>query len=130
MYPSRSVCCQQVLKTTTFMSYKLHLHFPLSPKKCPDLSGLRPILVTGNPLKMMKNPFYFTLKLFLFSRYSSVCLEFLITHKNSLTRKIRLISKSMTSQPRLQTITIHILPNILRSKGNQTMKFAQFTEYI
>ena len=66
----------------------------------------------------------------MFSRYSSVCLEFLITHKNSLTGKIRLISKSMTSQPGLQTITIHILPNILRSKGNQTMKFAQFTEYI
>ena len=27
----------------------------------------------------------------------------------------------MTSQPGKQTITIHILTNILRSKGNQTM---------
>ena len=28
----------------------------------------------------------------------------------------------MTSQPAQQTITIQILPNISRSKGNQTMK--------
>ena len=27
-------------------------------------------------------------------------------------------------------VTIHILPNILRSKENQTMKFSQLTEYI
>ena len=31
----------------------------------------------------------------------------------------------MTSQPGEQTIIIYILPNILRSKGNQTMKFGQ-----
>ena len=35
----------------------------------------------------------------------------------------------MTSQPGLQTITIHILPNISRSKGNQTMKLSQLIEY-
>ena len=35
----------------------------------------------------------------------------------------------MTSQPRKQTITIHILPNISRTKGNQTMKFGQSIEY-
>ena len=35
----------------------------------------------------------------------------------------------MTSQPGEQTITIHILPNISRSKGNQTMKFGQLIEY-
>ena len=29
----------------------------------------------------------------------------------------------MTTQPGLQTIAIHILPNISQSKGNQTMKF-------
>ena len=28
-----------------------------------------------------------------------------------------------------QTITIHILPNILRSKGNQTMKFGHLIKY-
>ena len=35
----------------------------------------------------------------------------------------------MTSQPGLQTTAIHILPNISRSKDNQTMKFDQLIEY-
>ena len=35
----------------------------------------------------------------------------------------------MTSQPGLQTISIHILPNILQSKGNQTMKSSQLIEH-
>ena len=34
----------------------------------------------------------------------------------------------MTSQRGEQTIVIHILPNISRSKGNQTMKFGQLIE--
>ena len=46
-------------------------------------------------------------------------------------RKIKLISKSMTSQPekKNKTIAIHILPKISRSKGNKTMKFGQLIEY-
>ena len=32
-------------------------------------------------------------------------------------------------QPGLQTITMHILPNISESTGNQTMKFGQLIEY-
>ena len=35
----------------------------------------------------------------------------------------------MTSQTRQQIITIHLLPRISRSKGNQTMKFGQLIEY-
>ena len=35
----------------------------------------------------------------------------------------------MTSQLGYQTIAIHILSNISRSKGNQTMKFGQLIEY-
>ena len=34
----------------------------------------------------------------------------------------------MTSQPGQQIIVIHILPNISRSKDNQTMKFGQLIE--
>ena len=34
----------------------------------------------------------------------------------------------MTPQPGLQTIAIHILPNISQSKGNPTMKFGQLIE--
>ena len=35
----------------------------------------------------------------------------------------------MTSQPGKQTIAIHILPNISRSKSNQEMKYGQLIEY-
>ena len=35
----------------------------------------------------------------------------------------------MTSQPGLQTIDIHVLPNISQSKDNQAMKFGQLIEY-
>ena len=34
----------------------------------------------------------------------------------------------MMSQPGLQTIAIHIFPNVSQSKGNQTMKFCQLIE--
>ena len=46
-----------------------------------------------------------------------------------MIRKIRLILKFITSQPGLQTIAIHVLLNISRSKRNQTMKFDQLIEY-
>ena len=35
----------------------------------------------------------------------------------------------MMSQTGKQVTTIHTLPNILRSKGNETMKFGQSKEY-
>ena len=35
----------------------------------------------------------------------------------------------MTSQPGQQATTIHILPNISRSKDSETMKFGQLIEY-
>ena len=35
----------------------------------------------------------------------------------------------MASQPGLQTIAIHILPNISQIKGNERMKFGQLIEY-
>ena len=35
----------------------------------------------------------------------------------------------MTSQTGQQIITIHILPNILRSKDNQVMKFGQLIQW-
>ena len=49
--------------------------------------------------------------------------------ENGLIRKLRLTLKFMRSQAEKQIITIHILPNISRSKDNQTMKFRQLTEY-
>ena len=35
----------------------------------------------------------------------------------------------MTSQPGQQTMVIHILSNISRSKSDQTMKFGELIEY-
>ena len=49
--------------------------------------------------------------------------------KNGLFRKIKLTSNFMTSQPGLQTIAIHVSPNISQSKGKETMKFGQLIEY-
>ena len=46
-----------------------------------------------------------------------------------MIRKIKLISKFVTSQPGKQTIAIHILLYISRSKDNQTVKVAQLIEY-
>ena len=49
--------------------------------------------------------------------------------ENGLIRKIRLISKSMTSHPGYQTFPIYIFTNISKSKGNQAMKVGQLIEY-
>ena len=51
--------------------------------------------------------------------------EFLVMQENDLIRKLRLISKFMTSQTGSQIITIHILPNISKSEGNQAMKLGR-----
>ena len=62
------------------------------------LSGLRRFSASESPLKMMKNAFISPQKLFSFSRYLSLCLDFLVMHQNGLIKKIRLISNFMTSQ--------------------------------
>ena len=67
-------------------------------------------------------------KLFSFSRYSIFCLDFLVMYQNGLIKEIRLISNFVTSQSGQQTLVIHILSNISRSKDNQTTKFGQLIE--
>ena len=89
--------------------------------------GLRKFLITESPWKMLKNP-YFTLK----APFVPKIFKFLpwpFGHiEKWLSRKIRLISKFMTSQTGKQTIAIHILSNISKSKSNRTMKFGQLIE--
>ena len=92
-------------------------------------SDMRHFLATNSPLKLIKNAFYFTLKTFFFSRFLNFCLDFLIMQKNGLIRKIRLISKLLMSKIAKQTIAMHILPNISRSKDNQAMKTGQIRKY-
>ena len=46
----------------------------------------------------------------LFSRYLNFCLGFLVMYKKpGLIRKVRLISKFLTSEPEEQYIAIHIV---------------------
>ena len=52
-------------------------------------------------------------------RFLDFSLDFL---KNGLIRKLRLISRFMTSQTGKKIITIQVLPSISRSKDNQAMK--------
>ena len=56
------------------------------------------------------------------------CPDFLVMRINGLLKKLTLVSKFMTSQPRQQIITIHILLNIPRSEDNQAMKYGQLIE--
>ena len=82
-------------------------------------------------LKMMKNALDLILKtLFVLKSFKSFSWIFRhVARKNGLIRKLRLISKLMTTQHRYQSVTIQILPNISRSKGNETMEFGQLIDY-
>ena len=46
-----------------------------------------------------------------------------------MIKRLRLISKFKKPQTGQQIITIHILPNISRSKVNQSIKLGQLIEY-
>ena len=82
-----------------------------------------------NPLEIMKNAFLFHLKSSFRSEDISVFVTFRSCRKNGLIRKISLILKFMASQPGLQTIVVHILPNISQSKSKQAMEFVELIEY-
>ena len=77
---------------------------------------------------MMKNAFYFILKALFVLKLFKLLSQLWSGRKNSLIKKISLTSK-LTSQPGLQTIAMHIMPNISQSIGNQTTKFCQLIEY-
>ena len=75
----------------------------------------------------MKNVFY--LRLFSLLRYLHFCLDIYMYVKKGLIRRLRVIPKFITLQTVERIITIHILPNISKSKGNQAMEFVQLIEY-
>ena len=87
-------------------------------------------LLHWKPFKIDEKYFLFHLKSsFRSQNIQAFVWTFSSSRKNSLIRKIGLASKFMTSQPGSQTIAIHILPKISRSKGNQAMKLGQLIEY-
>ena len=93
------------------------------------LLGLRQSLTTESPLKMMKNASYFifkaffVLEVFRFLSWLFVYVEKQLDEKAKVNFKI---SDVLTGQ---KISTIHILPSISRSKGNQAMKFGQLIKY-
>ena len=60
---------------------------------------------------------------------SCFCPDILVMQKSGLIRKLWFTSKFMTSQTRQQIITTHILPDVSRSKSNDTLKFGQLVEH-
>ena len=73
--------------------------------------------------------FYFILKAcFVFNIFKFLSWLF-ISERNCLIRKLKSISRFLTSQTDKQIITIHLLPNILRSKDNQAFKLGQAIKY-
>ena len=89
------------------------------------VSDLAHILATECYWNVMKNVFYYSLKApFVVKMFKFLSLTFWSCRKNCLIRKIMLMSKFVTSQPDLQTITIYMLPNISRSKGHHTINLA------
>ena len=69
----------------------------------------------------MKNAFYFMLKAFFVLDIFTFLPWFFVYAENNLIRKLRLISKFMTSKPGQQIVTINILSNISRGEDNQTI---------
>ena len=78
---------------------------------------------------MMKNASYFMLKALFVLEIFTFCQDFFGHVKNGFLRKLRLISKFMISETGQRTITIDVLPNISKSKDNQSMNFGQLIEY-
>ena len=76
-------------------------------------------MATESFLKIMKNTLYFTLKVLFVLKIFKFLFDHLVMYRNSLIKKIWLISKFIASQPGKQTGAIHTLPSISRSKGNQ-----------
>ena len=130
----RKVLTRKIPNTETFHAVNSLLYFNVFRcsvtilVKCGKHWSIKRV---WNPFKIdKKNTFYFTLKaLFVLDRFNFLSEIFGHLEKNGLIRKIWLISKFITSHTGWQTITIHILPKISWSKGNQTMKFGQLIEY-
>ena len=112
------------LSTPKFVAFLGMLKVGLSPSKKVCF-----IRLIKSPLKVMKNVFYFIVRAPFVLNIWIFVLTFWVMWKNGLIRKLKLISKFMTSQPGWQVIGIHILANILRNKDSQTMKFGDLIEY-
>ena len=106
------------MKSTSECDLKLDSHLRRKLVLSASIEGLQ---------KCGKMLFISCRKLFSFSKYLDFCPNFFGHVGKPLDKKA--ISKFMMPQTGKQIITIHILPNISRSKGNQAMEFYQLIEY-
>ena len=94
------------------------------------LSGLRQFLAAKIPLKMIKNAFYFTSKaIFVLNIFTF--LSWLFSHAAKWLDKkdkVNFEFYGITAWLTNSLVNIQILPNISRSKGNQTIKSGQLIE--
>ena len=72
---------------------------------------------------------FFNLKLFSFLRVKRFCPKYFGHVGKQLDRKAKVNLKFMLSSAGKQIISIHILPNISRSKGIETMKYGYLIEH-
>ena len=82
-----------------------------------------------NHFKIMKNAFYFNLKALPVFKIFNFLSSLFAMQKSDLIRKLKLISKVITSQTGKQIITIYYLPNTSKRKGINVMKFDRLIEY-
>ena len=123
----QTMCISKIIFTKQVLQQR---HFFIDLLKSDShLQKNLPHLLQWKPFKMMKNDFCFILRVLSVLKIFRF-LSWLFGHiqKTTFSRKIMLISKFVTSRPCSQTITIHILPNISLSKGNQIIKFGQLIE--
>ena len=129
----RKVWTRKIPNTDTFHAVNSLLYFNVFRYSVTILVKCgkhRSIKRVWNPFKIDKKYFLLPLKaLFVLDIFNFLSEIFGHLEKNGLIRKIWLISKFITSHTGWQTFTIHILPKISWSKGNQTIKFGQLIEY-
>ena len=127
---NRSNIYQAVIDNCTFMHCRRNVSakFTYCSLKS-QLTSLRHFLKTEIPLKIVTSVFYFMFKAPFVLKILTF-LSWLFGYvKNNFIRRFRLIPKFLTLQTGQQIITIHILPNISRSKGNQAVKFGRLIKY-
>ena len=78
---------------------------------------------------MMRNALYFILKSLFVLKIFKFLLRLFVHVETTAWLKDKIYFKIHDAPSWFTTITIHILPNISQSKGNETMKLGQSIEY-
>ena len=90
----------KIFKNTYFEEHPRTTADQMICNKNKSVSHLKSETIFGNwkPFKNNEKCLLFHLKIAFFPRYLNFCLDFLVMKKNGLIKKIRLVSKFMTSQ--------------------------------